>query len=786
MAETYNLIFVPELRENADPEIVKQKLSKTLNIGLEKVEAWYESDEPTTLLTEVSDDIADRYMKAILKCGAVCNVESNSVNENGLSLIPKQFTTTDTFICPSCHHEEQINIGEKLPKCPQCGLVIAKYEEKMKAEKEKAEIRLRLMRDQRVKTDRDDDHVRKRDELNRIRALEREIMEELGIKPPGRLWLFYDQHTVVLSFAIFVMIVSMTAMTLRFVDNFLGAAEQAELAETQPSEEIQQMAPVLSAAVQLQQAGTVEMVEQLAKVSGLMQGRLPQTNQQITEAAKMMLKGAGPEAFVKLASAAGAISANDPADIINLPGVEQFNLSQIKTIAPTTLPHGPEHLIQVLSEKKTVLDASNPDNPPKTIYTVERLDGSTVINLVKQMNQHQEWDLYLLALQEEFVEKGDIDKASEIANRIKNPQIKVQALGNIIIRRLLDGDTSDTRILAARVQTEILRIESPDLKARTILTYGQAVSDAGIDTEPRASMHKVNEMMEVEDDLYTKSIFAGRLAVAHYRQGTRDVSTHYLESAINSAGAIQSKPKRLSAFIRLAQRYYDVRNTLMAQQILSNALTQSADLPAETRSVLYAEIALGQGYMGDFPGAMLSISNTGQVGAQQQVLSKLAELLIDNDRLYQAISIMNMVSDETLYGQLQFRLVSSMINKGDEQSAARHLDDARLRSINITDVGSKALLTSQYAHLYFRLGQTDRANILFDTAISLSESLDGRKSDLTRGFTAMEQARSFMIHKSFQTLASIQNSMIRGALESEVLVLERIEKIFFNHDEGPR
>ena len=46
----------------------------------------------------------------------------------------------DFFVCPSCEHEEELERGTKLDVCPECGLVIAKWEEKMceEAEKEKS------------------------------------------------------------------------------------------------------------------------------------------------------------------------------------------------------------------------------------------------------------------------------------------------------------------------------------------------------------------------------------------------------------------------------------------------------------------------------------------------------------------------------------------------------------------------------------------------------------------------------------------------------------------------
>ncbi len=76
----------------------------------------------------------------------------------------------DYFFCTSCEHEEEIESGTKLEQCSECGLVIAKWEEKMKEEAEKEKIR-RLMRDSRLQGDRQAEMEEKRKELERLQRL---------------------------------------------------------------------------------------------------------------------------------------------------------------------------------------------------------------------------------------------------------------------------------------------------------------------------------------------------------------------------------------------------------------------------------------------------------------------------------------------------------------------------------------------------------------------------------------------------------------------------------------
>ncbi len=201
----------------------------------------------------MEEETGAKYVDAILKCGAQANLQPSGDDKSSWSLEDMtKAEVIDYFVCPSCEHEEEFPRGEKPEQCPKCGLVIAKWKEKMKEEAEKEKIRRRLMRDQRLQGDRHADIEAKRAELERLRKLEREIMEELGIKPPGTLWIFFEKYTLPMSFAVTVMIIAATGVMFHFVDQWLEAQAYEEKVAEAPSDEIQGIAPVMAAAVQLQ------------------------------------------------------------------------------------------------------------------------------------------------------------------------------------------------------------------------------------------------------------------------------------------------------------------------------------------------------------------------------------------------------------------------------------------------------------------------------------------------------------------------------------------------------
>ena len=298
--EKVNLFFFPEYEEGADEDEVKTKLAKTLSIDEEKVSGWYASSKPTIILKGVDESTALKYVEAIRSCGAKCDTQAAGADDWSLTEMT-QADVHDFFICPSCEYEEEIERGSKVEQCPKCGLVIAKWEEKMREEAEKEKIRRRLLGEQRLMGDRETDLDAKRKELERLRALEREIMAELGIKPPSRLWLFFERYPISMGFAISSMIIIATGFAFRYADYYLDQiAHEALLAEA-PSEEITEIAPVIAAAVQLQQTGNAEIVTEIAEAAEVMRGQ-NDSREAIVKAAQQMLKGADTTEFLAKAA----------------------------------------------------------------------------------------------------------------------------------------------------------------------------------------------------------------------------------------------------------------------------------------------------------------------------------------------------------------------------------------------------------------------------------------------------------------------------------------------------
>jgi ribosomal protein L37AE/L43A len=248
MADTVNLVLYPQVQNGAEVAAVKKKLQATLSVDAETVDSWYATVNPTAILTDVEASIAVKYVSAIQECGAQCNLQPSDRDKAAWRLEQKTNPdSTDLFVCPFCEHEEQVDKGSKLEKCPECGLVIAEW-------------------------DKQDDPDTNRKELERLRELEREIVKELGIKPPSALWVFFEKYTISLSFAISLLIVALAGVGFRYLDLYLEHLAHEETVAAAPSEQIRDVALVVAVAVEMQQQGNQVVLTEIVDATQAMRG----------------------------------------------------------------------------------------------------------------------------------------------------------------------------------------------------------------------------------------------------------------------------------------------------------------------------------------------------------------------------------------------------------------------------------------------------------------------------------------------------------------------------------
>ncbi|MBO6556274.1 MAG: hypothetical protein JJ921_07220 [Pseudomonadales bacterium] len=793
MAETFNLVLYPQVQDGHDVDEVKQKLCATLSVDAATVDTWYATKHPTAILKDVEEATGAKYVEAIMGCGAQSNLQPSGEDKSAWSL--EQMTKaefTDFFVCPSCEHEEEYPRGEKPEQCPKCGLVIAKWEEKMKEEAEKEKIRRRLLRDQRLQGDRQSDIDAKRAELERLRKLEREIMEELGIKPPGPLWMFFEKYTLPVSFAVTVMIIAATGVMFHFVDQWLDQqAYEEKVAET-PSADIENIAPVMAAAVTLQQNGNFGVVSEIADATQLMNAGGTQARAQITQAAQQMMKGVQPDAFIGVAQQMSlpapvarvspgevepaAVNLDTIGGISGLTGMTDFKPAQLDSMSPPLLEHGHEKILSVLTDKQLIKDHLNPEGPDIIVEAIDEMDGSAIVTLMSSISRDQEWDQFLLSEVKQYVLNAQTEEAGKLAERIKNPVSRIRAFGAIMEEHLINENLSELKAYNARVRLDLDKIEDPDIRARSILEVGEQLADAGSENEPYDAMDRVAALAADSEDPKEEASLAGRLAVSKLRIGDQAGAKRDLQRAMNIAGRIPDLRERISAFTTIAQRYFDVRNVTLASEILAEASVIAATrLEHEPRSLAFGELAIARAYLGDVDGAMQALRNAGTGEAEQQLIAKIAEMLMGERRYYEALAWMESLNDEVEYARLELRLSSGLFYDGRRQEALNRMEQTAPRVQRIYEHSERGLLTSQYARFFARLGRQDKADQLFEDAEEVSEQLSGRKAQVNLALIALDRARIFQLAWAKEIVREeLTDTVVKDPIDAEILVTERI------------
>jgi|TARA_B110000116_G_scaffold257449_1_gene257594 hypothetical protein len=357
-------------------------------------------------------------------------------------------------------------------------------------------------------------------------------------------------------------------------------------------------------------------------------------------------------------------------------------------------------------------------------------------------------------------------------------KIRKEAENEKIRRRLMREDLLAVKVLRARVQIGLFKIQNPDARAKVILDLGQRMAAVGSPVEPADSISSVQRMANDSKEPLEKSAFISWLAVAHMNAEDQAQAKHLLRNAQKIAGQVSLLNDRISAFTKLARRYYDVRNNTLASEILSEASVLAATkLEHQPRSVAFGKIALAQAYMGDFVGTRESIDNAADDKSKQQLLVKVAEMLLDEQRFYEALSWMETLEDEVEYSRLELRLSSAFFYAGRTREALNRIEQSTPRMQRIYELSERGLLTSQYARFLARLGKGDRSEQLFEEAEAISKKLSGRKSQINLGLVAVDRAKVFQLEKAREIVNNeLTDSAIRDSIDTEVLLTERVIK----------
>jgi len=653
--------------------------------------------------------------------------------------------------------------------CESCGLIIAKWEQKRLAEKERERNRKRQLREAQLKERAAADEERKKEELERLISREDELRKELGIKGQGKFLQLFERQPLFFSIVIFGLIILVTATLSQAYNRYLEDEARQVLLAQEATVQMTNLAPAMAAAASLQQTGNQQIISEMAEVAKVLRGQETGNAREVAEAATLMMKGVGSEEFLRL-TAESQVTADSPmassADQITpvnlgddntaLTGIEEFSAGNLPSVPG--FGSATEQIFDLFAMPDMIVaDENNPDAPP--MNAVDQLDGSELVTLLKFLHEDPEWSHFLQRQASILIQEDRVEDAEEIVMQIGNPAIKIGVFVELVRTMMRQDRPLDAKVYRARVNLELDRLENFEVKAKLISEMAGTLAAAGDKSQPGAAIGQIEEMIETSIGNYEKAIIESHLAIIHLHAGQIPQARSSFVRAVNSAGRIESMVDRLAAFCRIAQRYYDARNTTLANEILSEAARLAGKgFAAEESARVFAEIALAQGYIGDLNGAYISIRNTGGSKAQNQVLRRLAEYLIGTGEYYKAMQVRDKVVDPIVHTRLSLQLASALIGAENNAFARQVLDHVADQTQVIDDSMERSLLVSKMAKLFARLEYTEVSERHFHQALMLP--LNGRKGDITKASIAMDQAHALMFPQSQRTIDLIQNPMV--------------------------
>lgn len=559
--------------------------------------------------------------------------------------------------------------------------------------------------------------------------------------------------------------------------------ERQRLVSTPLAPKIKDVASVTSASLGLYQTGNRNLVVELAEIIGRMRGVTANEQRTLLEAVADMMKGLGSSSVTdhileKVKADDQSMNQSTLGGIKIKFGVTHFTESDLEKISSPFINHGFENLLDRVAQRGKLENLQNPEKPV-SIDTLGKMEDEEITELLKGLSMDQEWDQYLSRLLNKFLQTEQMDEARVLVSDIKNPVVKSEAIGRVILFLHARRRVKSIVEFKANIMDELQKISDPDSQVGALMTLSNQLALVGEDTEPESTLSEIRKLASEATNVYVRPLLWGKLSEAQFKSGDSRGAAVSLDMALKSTSAIPEKIERLAVFCKLSKRYYDVRSLTIAQEILDEAAAiASTELDGSQRARIFAEIAMASGYMGDLEGALLSAANASDGKGKQQLLSRLGQLYVDVDKPHSAAAIVELMDDRVESSKVLIRLVSMFIHKDQLEDASHYLKVADSEAKKISELELRIMITGQLARLYRRLNLDAEAKRLFSNALTLANKMNGRKADMVFASLALDQAKGLELDGARNSVARIKEPVIRAPIEMEV---DRIEKILASH-----
>lgn len=509
-----------------ESEQIKKQLTEALQITLTDVDELFALPNGACIRRDTPEKEAIEYQRALTKLGLIC-LYSPTKKLTNLELEPIEEELVETsLICPHCEYEMPIEDGVKPEKCTQCGIDIAKFLAQKQAQEEREAMKAKLLTSQNIQKALEEKRLQEEAERQRKVELEKEVLEELGVKVEEKKRL--------------------NLKTLSIGGGLVTLALGASYFFTTTTSQIAPQTTTTTTATQSSSASNIQLDSPTTNAPLDAQQAMQKTHDQAAQVLNSF--GLDPDAFAKAGENAVPVAMNENSvsqQVAVTDGATSTNKST-PAVSPV-MTNTPS-----ITEANVVKSHSQQPVTPPVLNTAE---------LFAAIKNDLTWDKFLAQNSKMLLERQLPDKALQLSKFIVAHDVYVDTLGellrtaqqnkqNVLValeNRLVSlpieqqavyfaqaggylAMENGTNSLLIKAENLLTSLTAPELQFPTVLKLAVIYAKTSNIANSNNYFNKINTLLSATTDLDAQAQLRAAVAVAYFEINNAPVATQWLNS----------------------------------------------------------------------------------------------------------------------------------------------------------------------------------------------------------------------------------------------------------------
>ena len=575
--------------KSSDSEAIRKKTAKLFKLNKDALDKLLDSNIETCVRKKINESEAHKYQKTLSSLGLLCSLKQIAEKPT-LSLVEIEKADDpdeEMFICPACQFSKPLRGNPKPLICESCGTKVALEERKIKEQKEKEEIKNRLLKSQHYRDQLAQKEAQKQAEKIRKQLLEEKVKKELGLNNTSEK-MFFGSKKVVPALASICLVGALSIYQL----NNKEPKQEAVISEVDNletpisiSNEQTEMADALAAANEDADALDNQNLTQ----EQFQQNAIPSTSQEAMadtfNKAENALNAFGLSSNnIGQGSSTQSLSVEtieQQAIIKEFEGLESSNFTEIDSVKTNNTDHTISTHNSLL-ENKVVLTSSE----TQQLTPTENTPPVRFNQLLKILNNDQKLDVFVFNRANNLAEKGKFSEAYKLAIYIEDIEYYIDAIGSIALQLNANEKKSLAHKLILQLQKKLKQQKALDPKyiAQVAMYETKIERNTQTFTQLPPLAKKRNSHLE-------EILSGGKIATYQYQAGLKKQAFKTLFAAKQQLNKIIKPHEKIYALLALSKSYSKIGESESSDLFVSDALSlikQEDNL--EKRSEMYCNV----------------------------------------------------------------------------------------------------------------------------------------------------------------------------------------------------